>query len=135
MTWENVGTAVDELAAQIRTAEFMPDAVLALARGGLPAAGALAYAEAHGAAAVRVDFRSPLYLDPCRGPNWWTYFFEASEMRVPGAAPAAGEVHLDRRIAKYGKHGGFCDYVNGVTPYLYPMTCGNSRRVMPQVIG
>jgi uncharacterized protein len=44
MTWEDVGTAVDELAAQIQGAEFSPDAVLALARGGLPAGGALAYA-------------------------------------------------------------------------------------------
>jgi hypoxanthine phosphoribosyltransferase len=44
MTWEDVGTAVDELAAQVQAAEFMPDAVLALARGGLPAGGALAYA-------------------------------------------------------------------------------------------
>jgi hypoxanthine phosphoribosyltransferase len=44
MTWEDVGTAVEELAAQIQAAEFMPDAVLALARGGLPAGGALAYA-------------------------------------------------------------------------------------------
>jgi uncharacterized protein len=43
MTWENLGTAVDDLAAQVQAAEFMPDAVLALARGGLPAAGALAY--------------------------------------------------------------------------------------------
>ena len=44
MTWVDVGTAVDELAALIQGAEFMPDAVLALARGGLPAGGALAYA-------------------------------------------------------------------------------------------
>jgi hypoxanthine phosphoribosyltransferase len=44
MTWEDVGAAVEELAAQIDDAEFMADAVLALARGGLPAAGALAYA-------------------------------------------------------------------------------------------
>jgi uncharacterized protein len=44
MTWEDVGTAVEELAAQIQSAQFTPDAVLALARGGLPAAGALAYA-------------------------------------------------------------------------------------------
>jgi uncharacterized protein len=44
MTWEDVGTAVDELAGQIQAGEFMPDAVLALARGGLPAGGALAYA-------------------------------------------------------------------------------------------
>src|SRR5690242_21733740 len=44
MTWEDVGIAVEELAAQIEAAEFRPDAVLALARGGLPLAGALAYA-------------------------------------------------------------------------------------------
>jgi hypoxanthine phosphoribosyltransferase len=44
MTWEDVGIAVDELAAQIQATEFVPDAVLALARGGLPAGGALAYA-------------------------------------------------------------------------------------------
>jgi len=44
MTWEDVGLAVEELAAQIESAGFAPDAVLALARGGLPAAGALAYA-------------------------------------------------------------------------------------------
>ena len=44
MTWEDLGTAVEELAAQIREDGFRPDAVLALARGGLPCAGALAYA-------------------------------------------------------------------------------------------
>ncbi|MFL6012462.1 MAG: phosphoribosyltransferase [Gaiellaceae bacterium] len=44
MSWNDVGVAVEELASQIETAEFRPDAVLALARGGLPAAGALAYA-------------------------------------------------------------------------------------------
>jgi hypoxanthine phosphoribosyltransferase len=43
MTWEDVGSAVEELAEQIEAAQFTPDAVLALARGGLPAAGALAY--------------------------------------------------------------------------------------------
>ena len=44
MTWEDVGTAVEELAGQIEAAQFTPDAVLALARGGLPVGGALAYA-------------------------------------------------------------------------------------------
>jgi hypothetical protein len=44
MTWGDLGTAVDDLAAQIRADGFSPDAVLALARGGLPCAGALAYA-------------------------------------------------------------------------------------------
>jgi hypoxanthine phosphoribosyltransferase len=44
MTWADLGTAVDELASQIDAGVFRPDAVLALARGGLPLAGALAYA-------------------------------------------------------------------------------------------
>jgi hypothetical protein len=44
MTWEDLGTAVDDLTSQIHAHGFTPDAVLALARGGLPAAGALAYA-------------------------------------------------------------------------------------------
>jgi len=44
MTWEDLGQAVHELAAIISADAFRPDAVLALARGGLPVAGALAYA-------------------------------------------------------------------------------------------
>jgi hypothetical protein len=84
--------------------------------------GALAYAERHGAAGVRVDFRSALYVDPDRGPNWWTYFFMGAEM--PMRPHANGDVHLTRRLAKFGRYGGFCDLVNGATPYLYPMTYG-----------
>src|SRR5258708_5688797 len=88
--------------------------------------GALAYAEAHGVAAVRVDFRSALYVDPERGPNWWTYFFERDLMRI-GTRPSSGELHPDRSFAKSGRHGGLCDVVNGSTPYLYPMAYGVSR--------
>ena len=44
MTWADLGTAVEELAGEVRESGFLPDAVLALARGGLPLAGALAYA-------------------------------------------------------------------------------------------
>ena len=89
--------------------------------------GALAYAEAHRAAGVRVDFRSPLYLDVERGPNWWTYFFQRAEMPIRAGSAAAGEIHLNGVLAKYGRHGGFCDVVNGTTPYLYPMTYGVGR--------
>lgn len=89
-------------------------------------AGALAYAETHGAAGVRVDFRSALYVDPEHGPNWWTYFFERDVMPIANRS-SGGEVHLNRSFAKYGRHGGFCDVVNGTTPYLYPMTYGISR--------
>src|SRR6266545_1361475 len=88
--------------------------------------GALAYAEAQGAAGVRVDFRSALYVDAERGPNWWTYFFERDLMPIPNRS-SNGEIHLDRSVAKYGRHGGFCDVVNGTTPYLYPMTYGVPR--------
>jgi len=52
--------------------------------------GALAYAEMRGAAGVRVDFRSALYVDPERGPNWWTYFFTRADMAVRSSpSPAA----------------------------------------------
>src|SRR5258708_8734083 len=83
--------------------------------------GALAYAEAHGVAAVRVDFRSALYVDPERGPNWWTYFFERDLMRI-GNRTSSGELHLDRSLAKYGRHGRFCAWVNGSTPPPPPAT-------------
>jgi uncharacterized protein len=44
MSWGDLGTAAEELAALIEADGFRPDAVLALARGGLPLGGALAYA-------------------------------------------------------------------------------------------
>ena len=49
--------------------------------------GALAYATAHEAAGVRVDFRSPLYVDSDRGPNWWTYFFEDAAIPLEPERP------------------------------------------------
>jgi hypoxanthine phosphoribosyltransferase len=73
MTWEDLGTAVDDLATQIRGAEFAPDAVLALARGGLPLAGAVAYAlDVKNMATLNVEFYTgvderlaePLLLPP-----------------------------------------------------------------------
>src|SRR5437867_752222 len=95
--------------------------------------GALAYAEAHGAAAVRVDFKSALYVEAERGPNWWTYFFERDLMPIPNRS-SSGEIHLDRSMAKYGRHGGFCDVVNGITPYLYPMTYGMPRAEVHRLV-
>lgn len=95
--------------------------------------GALVYGEAHGAAGVRVDFRSALYVDPDRGRNWWTYFFQDAVMRIQPDA-AGDEVHLNRAIAKYGRHGGFCDVVNGTTPYLYPMTFGIGRQDLHRLL-
>jgi len=97
--------------------------------------GAIAYGDAHRAAGVRVDFRSPLYVEPDRGPNWWTYFFDRDVMRL-GAVTGAGveEVHLNRVLAQYGRHGGFSDVVQGATPYLYPMTYGISRGSLHQLL-
>jgi hypothetical protein len=97
------------------------------------ALGALAYGERHGAAGVRIDFRSALYIDPQRGPNWWTYFFTRSDVALRHEPPA-GEVHLTQRLAKYGRYGGFCDLVNGATPYLYPMTYGVSRADLHRLV-
>ena len=44
LTWERFGVAIGELAATIVADGFRPDILLAVARGGLPVAGALAYA-------------------------------------------------------------------------------------------
>jgi hypothetical protein len=96
--------------------------------------GALAYGEAHGAAGVRVDFASPLFTDPQRGPNWWTYLFERSVMPLTPMADSAPELRLDGILSKYGRYGGFSDVVQGSTPYLYPMTCGLTRTELGQLI-
>jgi uncharacterized protein len=57
MSWADLGVAVEELAAQIEGEGFRPDAVLALARGGLPLGGALAYAlRVKGMATLNVEF-------------------------------------------------------------------------------
>jgi hypothetical protein len=115
--------------------------------------GALAYGEAHGAAAVRVEFRSPLYTEPDRGPNWWTYYFDRAEMPLPGRdfvvvqalGPAVSsrpeglhhtpsEVHLNGIVTKYGRYGGFSDIVGGPLAYLYPMTYGIDRPVLNRLL-
>ena len=44
LTWERFGEATRELAQEIADSGFEPDIVLAIARGGLTVAGALAYA-------------------------------------------------------------------------------------------
>ena len=44
MTWQDLGDGARELAEAIHADGYRPDIVLAIARGGLPVAGALAYA-------------------------------------------------------------------------------------------
>jgi len=44
LTWEGFGAASRELAETIRHSGFEPTVLLAIARGGLPVAGALGYA-------------------------------------------------------------------------------------------
>lgn len=44
LDWPTYGTAIRELAAMIATSGFRPDMILAIARGGLFAAGSLGYA-------------------------------------------------------------------------------------------
>jgi hypothetical protein len=97
--------------------------------------GALAYAEAHGSAGVRVDFQSPLYRDRDRGLNWWTYFFDPAVMRLDQSESAARrELHLNGIITKYGTYGGFSDVVGGPLAHLYPMTYGISRAALHRLL-
>jgi hypothetical protein len=102
--------------------------------------GALAYAEGNGAIGVRVDFDSPIYVEAGYPSNWWEIFFEQATMYVGGrSAPdrvrrSAAEVRLDSRFRKIGRFGGFSDLVQGVTPYLYPMTFGLSRAELHRLI-
>src|SRR6478736_4592828 len=44
LTWDTFGSASRELAETIAADRFRPDAIVAIARGGLPLAGALGYA-------------------------------------------------------------------------------------------
>ncbi len=102
--------------------------------------GALAYAEEHGAIGVRVDFDSPLYVEAGYSSNWWEIFFERATMYVDGR-PIQSRTHspdvelrLDSRVRKIGRFGGFSDFVQGATPYLYPMTFGLSRTELHRLI-
>jgi hypothetical protein len=90
--------------------------------------GALQYAGAHGAAGVRVQFRSPLYEEPGRGPNWWTYFFDTDTMRMAsGTGGTPPEISLDGVLTKYGRYGGFSDIIGGALAHLYPVSYGIDR--------
>ena len=44
LTWEGFGDATRELARQVRDSNWMPDLIVAVARGGLLPAGAVSYA-------------------------------------------------------------------------------------------
>ena len=98
--------------------------------------GGLAYGETARAAGVRVEFRSPLYVEAGRGHNWWTNFFEQDVMPLgPPRSESPQEIHLDEIITKYGRYGGFSDVVQGATPYLYPMTYGICRSALHRLLG
>lgn len=57
LTWESFGRANRRLATSIAESGYLPDIVLAIARGGLPVGGALAYAlDIKNCAAVSVEF-------------------------------------------------------------------------------
>lgn len=97
--------------------------------------GALLWAEARGAAGLRVDFTSPIYRDPEDDPNWWNSFFDRSLFRFDADRAAdPHEVRLDRVLARYGQYGGFNDIVHGPTAYHYPMTYGVDRLTLHRLI-
>ena len=57
MTWDDFGTATRQLAGAIHADGFAPDVVVAIARGGLTVAGALAYAlDVKNCGAMNVEF-------------------------------------------------------------------------------
>jgi hypoxanthine phosphoribosyltransferase len=57
LTWELFGQATRELAAQVAADGFRPDIVIAIARGGLTVAGAIAYAlDVKNCGAMNVEF-------------------------------------------------------------------------------
>lgn len=57
LTWELFGEATRELAAAVHHSGFVPDVVVAIARGGLTVAGALAYAlDVKNCGAMNVEF-------------------------------------------------------------------------------
>lgn len=57
LTWEVFGTASLELAAQVHSSGFVPDCVVAIARGGLLLAGSVAYAlDVKSCGAINVEF-------------------------------------------------------------------------------
>ncbi|MEO8256210.1 MAG: hypothetical protein ABI868_02585 [Acidobacteriota bacterium] len=99
--------------------------------------GALAHAHSHQAAGVRVEFRNPLYVEPDRGPNWWTYFFESADMPLVAPDSSRGrrsEVHLNGTLTKFGRFGGFSDVVGGPLAYLYPIAYGISRPALNRLL-
>jgi hypothetical protein len=57
LTWEVFGAASRQLAVKVAESEFRPDLILAIARGGLPIGGALAYAlGVKNCATINVEF-------------------------------------------------------------------------------
>jgi uncharacterized protein len=57
MTWETFGAATRQLATDVHADGFAPDVVVAIARGGLTVAGALAYAlDVKNCGAMNVEF-------------------------------------------------------------------------------
>eukprot|EP00123_Amoebidium_parasiticum_P020397 comp4922_c0_seq1/m.1022 comp4922_c0_seq1/g.1022 ORF comp4922_c0_seq1/g.1022 comp4922_c0_seq1/m.1022 type:complete len:355 (-) comp4922_c0_seq1:189-1253(-) len=87
------------------------------------AIGALRYAEAHGAAAVRIEFHTDSYVDWRRGPNYWAYYFEPLMVLNPNPENPP-EVHFNRMIARYGMFGSFVPEAVGRpdTKQTFPMT-------------
>jgi hypothetical protein len=95
----------------------MPDTIVTRAQGMfaefLAVVGALHYGVVRGAAALRVEFRTPFYVDPARGPNWFAYFFEPTMVLNPSSPPQTPktEVRYSAWLAHFGKLGSFSQVV------------------------
>jgi len=94
--------------------------------------GALHYAEANGAAGVRVNFIDKHYSDPEQDTdNYYSYFFEETmlmDKRMTSAdASQLEEVHFDQYVKRHGRWGGFNHIMDGPDGSKYPVTYGVDR--------
>ena len=101
LTWERFGTATRELADAVAADGWIPDVVLAVARGGLTVAGALAYAlGVKNCGAVNVEFYTgvdarldvPVLLPPTLN------LLEVKDLRVLVADDVADTGHTLRLV-------------------------------------
>jgi hypothetical protein len=77
--------------------------------------GAILYAQFHGAAAVKVYYNNPLYVEPERGDNYFDYFYESSLILLKpyidlSARPA---VHFNSYFGRLGVLGAFSRFAIG----------------------
>eukprot|EP01059_Diplonema_ambulator_P019669 TRINITY_DN3329_c0_g3_i1.p1 TRINITY_DN3329_c0_g3~~TRINITY_DN3329_c0_g3_i1.p1 ORF type:complete len:377 (+),score=77.42 TRINITY_DN3329_c0_g3_i1:104-1234(+) len=80
--------------------------------------GALKYGERKGAAGVRVQFETEIYVNKT-GDNYWGYFFEPT-MMIDSSAVNPPEAHFNKYLARFGMLGTFTNQAIGKRPLMQP---------------